>query len=198
MRSHLVKLVVNTSVSVSIHLIYTISSFSNHFLVPYLVAANPVNYGKPWRLNCVEALAACFAIVGHRDWAEEALSHFSWGQSFLDINEELFDIYEECTDADSIQDAQKKWLDDLERDAEERARQKTEGGDMWAVGNKEHGKPGELPPSDSESESEDQVPSSNSFVQPGDLPPSDSESDVEDLAPAGISIGRLEVRPPFE
>lgn len=157
-----------------------------------------MNYGKPWRLNCVEALAACFAIVGHRDWAEEALSHFSWGQSFLDINEDLFDIYEQCTDAESIQAAQKEWLDDLEREAEERARQKTEGGDMWAVGSKEHGKPGELPPSDSESESEDKGPAPRSFGRPGDLPPSDSESEVEDFAPAELSMGRPGDLPPTE
>jgi ribosome biogenesis protein Tsr3 len=38
--------------------------------VPFLIACNPVNYGKPWRLNCVEALAAGFYITGHDDWAE--------------------------------------------------------------------------------------------------------------------------------
>lgn len=183
MRCPLAKSVANMNVYVSIHIIlYEYANLS----VPYLVAANTVNYGKPWRLNCVEALAACFAIVGHRDWAEEVLSHFSWGQSFLDINEDLFDIYEECTDSESVQAAQKEWLDGLDRDVEERERQKLEGGGMWAVGDKAGGRPGELPPSDSESEYEseeeaDVIPVE--FGRPGDLPPSEPEDSdgLEDI-----------------
>jgi pre-rRNA-processing protein TSR3 len=56
------------------------------FLVPYLVATNPVNYGKPWRLNCVEALAAAFYIVGMDEYAEILLAKFSWGHSFWKVN----------------------------------------------------------------------------------------------------------------
>jgi pre-rRNA-processing protein TSR3 len=54
--------------------------------VPYLLATNPTNYGKPWRLNCVEALAAAFYIAGFDAYAERLLSGFGWGGSFWKVN----------------------------------------------------------------------------------------------------------------
>ena len=57
-----------------------------HDAVPYLVATNPVNYGKPWRLNCVEALAAAFYIAGFDAYAERLLSGFGWGHAFWEVN----------------------------------------------------------------------------------------------------------------
>ena len=55
-------------------------------VVPYLIAINPTNYGKPWRLNCVEALAAAFYITGFDSYAERLLDGFGWGGSFWGVN----------------------------------------------------------------------------------------------------------------
>ena len=55
-------------------------------LLPYLVATNPVNYGKPWKLNCAAALAAIFYITGFPEHGEELLSKFKWGHAFKKVN----------------------------------------------------------------------------------------------------------------
>ena len=82
---HSLKLLARMSVFVS----YTIGrSFDSHnvSIVPYLLATNPTNYGKPWRLNCVEALAAAFYITGFDEYAERLLDAFGWAESFYEVN----------------------------------------------------------------------------------------------------------------
>jgi pre-rRNA-processing protein TSR3 len=103
-------------------------------LLPYLVAANQVNYGRPWKLNCVEAIAACLAIVGHTDWAEELLSNFSWGLAFLEINKEILGLYQQCTDSDSIKKVETEWLERLQEEVRQR-KEHTQDEDIWAMGN---------------------------------------------------------------
>lgn len=63
------------------------NSFLTGILVPYLIATNQTNYGKPWRLNCVEALAAAFYITGFDLYAERLLGGFGWGGSFWKVNQ---------------------------------------------------------------------------------------------------------------
>ncbi len=55
-------------------------------LVPYLVAANPVNYGKPFKLSCAEAIAAALYIAKKDNEADEVLSMFKWGSGFYPVN----------------------------------------------------------------------------------------------------------------
>lgn len=79
-------------------------------LLPYLVAANPINYGKPCKLSCVEALAAAMYITGYKKIAEHYLDQFSWGHSFIKLNEEVLDIYASCTDSASVITAQTNYI----------------------------------------------------------------------------------------
>lgn len=109
-------------------------------LLPYLVAANSVNYGKPLRLNCVEALGAAFYICGHPEWAEEVLSHFSYGDTFLEINSSILKRYAACKDEADIKKTEEAWMARLEKEyADSRADvEDGPGTDIWRGGNTNH------------------------------------------------------------
>jgi pre-rRNA-processing protein TSR3 len=82
-----------------------------HRALPFLVAANPVNYGKPFQLTTVEALAAGLTILGEREQAEEILAKFRWGETFLEMNEEPLRRYAACADSTDIVEIQQEYLD---------------------------------------------------------------------------------------
>ncbi|KAG5353131.1 hypothetical protein C0989_010153 [Termitomyces sp. Mn162] len=125
-------------------------------LLPYLLATNPTNYGKPWRLNCVEALAAAFYITGFDAYAEKLLSGFGWGGSFYQVNRIFLERYKTCSSAEEVSAMQDRIIDDLEKNWTESRRQKEEQGgqteDLLVV-NPNHQRFGdgdEPPPSDSD------------------------------------------------
>lgn len=84
----------------------------HHRLLPFMVAANPVNYGKPYKLNCAEACAATLAICGFWDAATAVMAEFSYGPEFLALNQEVFTLYAACTTADEVVAQQTTWLDE--------------------------------------------------------------------------------------
>ena len=117
-------------------------------LLPFLIAANPINYGKPCKLSCVEAIAAAMMITGMKDEAKFYLSKFSWGHSFLELNEELLELYSNCKSSEEILEVQQKYLDDSEKE-----RQNKNHDDMWPTSS-----------SESESEEEENIPAADGIV----------------------------------
>jgi len=153
-------------------------------LLPYLVAANSVNYGKPWRLNCVEALAAAFYICGHPEWAEDVLSHFSYGKAFLEINSSLLKRYAACTDEDSVKKAQETWMAKLEKEYADSRANGADGtnNDIWKGGNTNHRMPVSSDEEDDEEEDdEEEEEGSVDGIYLGTKPPpkKDTSKDAE-------------------
>lgn len=160
-------------------------------LLPYLVAANSVNYGRPWRLNCAEALAATFFICGHEDWAHEVLKHFSYGEPFLEINSQLLKRYSACKDEEEVKNTEKAWLAKIEKEyTESRAEgEDIDKDDIWKRGNLN-----QLPAVNSddsddtensqpnEDEDEDDDDEGGVQVKPDLLSPSSDSSDEEQMA----------------
>ena len=83
----------------------------DHRALPYLVAANPVNFGKPFQLTTVEAIAAALCLFGERDQAEQVLSKFTWGETFLELNDEPLRRYADCADSTEVVAVQQEYLD---------------------------------------------------------------------------------------
>jgi pre-rRNA-processing protein TSR3 len=92
-------------------------------LLPLLVASNPVNFGRPWKLTCAEALAATLALAGLMSDAKKLMGRFKWGNSFFEVNKELLEGYATCKNSAEISSFQDEFV---RRDAEESARNRME------------------------------------------------------------------------
>ncbi len=81
--------------------------------IPWTVATNPVNYGKPYELSTVEALAAALYMLGFRQRSDELLNKFKWGPYFTVLNGELLELYSEAGTSRGVEEAERKALERL-------------------------------------------------------------------------------------
>jgi len=77
--------------------------------LPILIAGNPVNFGKATKLTTAEALAGALYIAGFKQEAERLLSIFTWGHSFLELNQALLENYASAQDSTEIIEMQRSF-----------------------------------------------------------------------------------------
>jgi len=144
----------------------------HHRLLPFLVAANTVNYGKPSKLSCAEAAAATLYICGHVDAATLVLDEFGWGREFIKLNEELLELYRTSADAEEVVKRQNDWLEKVEKEGGKAGAGHLSGrrkNRNWGIGEDEG----------NEEESEEELPSYGRGAM-GEMPPSDDEYEEYD------------------
>jgi len=89
-------------------------------LLPYLIACNPVNFGKPFELSCVEAFAACCFICGYDHFGLELLNQFKWGITFYNYNCDLLQEYAKCKNSSEVINVQNEWLKKVQEEQDQK------------------------------------------------------------------------------
>ena len=87
-----------------------------HRSLPFLIATNPVNYGKACILSTVEAVAATLYITRFKDEAYDILNGFKWGHTFLELNHELLEAYSEADTSAEVVEIQNEFLESKNRE----------------------------------------------------------------------------------
>jgi pre-rRNA-processing protein TSR3 len=78
--------------------------------LPFVLAANPVNYGKPFKLSTLEAFATALYILNEVDHAKEILKLYKWGPHFLTLNKEPLEEYRKAKNSIEIIKIMKEYI----------------------------------------------------------------------------------------
>jgi len=84
--------------------------FKNQRSLPFLVACNPINYGKPCMLSTLEAFIAALYITNFKDEALDLTGCFKWAETFINVNNELLERYSNAKNSMEVIEIQKTYL----------------------------------------------------------------------------------------
>lgn len=78
--------------------------------LPFVVAANPVNYGKPFKLTTLEAFAAALYILGEIGYSKKILNIYKWAPHFLVLNKEPLEEYRNADSSSEVIRIMKQYI----------------------------------------------------------------------------------------
>jgi pre-rRNA-processing protein TSR3 len=83
--------------------------------LPYLLASNPINWGRPMELNSAEAVMAALYILGEKEQAAEFLGRFNWAPEFMRLNGEMLEDYSRARDSSDVVRIQNEYIEAVTR-----------------------------------------------------------------------------------
>ena len=86
---------------------------TNDRALPYLLAANPINWGRPSELNSAEAVMASLIRLGEDEQARTFLNRFNWAPEFMRLNGELLEAYASARDSTEVVRIQNEYIEDI-------------------------------------------------------------------------------------
>ena len=81
--------------------------------LPYLLASNPINWGRPMELNSAEAVLASLLILGQKEQAESFMGRFNWAPEFVRLNGELLEAYSRASDSAEVVSIQNEYISSI-------------------------------------------------------------------------------------
>jgi len=78
--------------------------------LPFVVAVNPVNFGKPFKLSTLEAFATALYILDHVSEAEEILNLYKWSHHFIQMNHEPLEDYRKSKNSSEVIEKMREYI----------------------------------------------------------------------------------------
>lgn len=82
----------------------------NSRALPFVIAVNPVNYGKPLKLSTLEAFATALYILDDKERVNEMLNLYKWGPQFLKMNKEPLEDYRKAKNSKEVVKIMKQYI----------------------------------------------------------------------------------------